>query len=88
MEQKRTAIFIAAQFPTPHSQPNSGLGTRRVWRRLGEGSLLFRTMDFAFELILFLFYRKKEKQKKLAAADKYAKILSSSLDKNKLVSLR
>ena len=29
-----------------------------------------------------LFFRKKEKQKKLAAADKFAKILSSSLDKN------
>ena len=37
---------------------------------------------------LSLFYRKKEKQKKLAAADKSAKILSSSLDKNKLASLR
>ena len=30
-------------------------------------SLLFCTMDFAFEFILSLFYRKKEKQKKLAA---------------------
>ena len=37
---------------------------------------------------LSLFSRKKEKQKKLAAADKSAKILSSSLDKNKLASLR
>ena len=38
--------------------------------------------------LLSLFSRKKEKQKKLAAADKSAKILSSSLDKNKLASLR
>ncbi|MBO7287376.1 MAG: hypothetical protein J6U85_04015 [Bacteroidales bacterium] len=45
-------------------------------------------MDFAFELILSLFSRKKEKQKKLATADKSAKILSSSLDKNKLAALR
>ena len=35
-----------------------------------------------------LFFRKKEKQKKLAAADKSAKILSFSLDKNKLASLK
>ena len=41
----------------------SGVGTEEY----GEGSLIFCTMDFAFELILSLFYRKKEKQKKLAA---------------------
>ncbi len=38
-------------------------------------------MDFVFELILSLFYRKKEKQKKLAAAEKYAKIMILSLNK-------
>ena len=57
----------------------------------------FSTFNFQFKKvplgtteILFhsLFFRKKEKQKKLAAADKSAKILSSSLDKNKLASLR
>ena len=32
-------------------------------------------------ILLSLFYRKKEKQKKLAAADKYAKIMSLSLNK-------
>ena len=37
--------------------------------------------------ILF-FNRKKEKQKKLAAASKSAKISLSTLDKNKLASLR
>ncbi len=39
------------------------------------------TIDFAFELILSLFSRKKEKQKKLAAAEKYAKIMILSLNK-------
>ena len=39
--------------------------------------------------ITFLFFpAKKRNRKKLAAADKSAKILSSSLDKNKLASLR
>jgi hypothetical protein len=46
-----------------------------VWRKA------LCTMDFVFELILSLFYRKKEKQKKLAAADKYAKIMILSLNK-------
>ena len=40
------------------------------------------SIDFLF------FYRKKEKQKKLAAASKSAKISLSSLDKNELASLR
>ena len=40
------------------------------------------SIDFLF------FYRKKEKQKKLAAASKSAKISLSALDKNKLASLR
>ncbi len=53
----------------------------QVRRWYGEGSLLFCTMDFAFELIISLFYRKKEKQKKLAAADKYAKIMILALNK-------
>ena len=39
-------------------------------------------------ILLSLFSRKKEKQKKLAAADKSAKILSSPLNKNKLAALR
>ena len=37
---------------------------------------------------LSLFYRKKEKQKKLAAASKSAKISLFTLDKNELASLR
>ena len=41
-----------------------------------------------FEFRFLFFYRKKEKQKKLAAASKSAKISFSSLDKNKLASLR
>ena len=47
-----------------------------------------RTVGTTEMLLLSLFSRKKEKQKKLAAADKSAKILSFSLDKNKLASLR
>ena len=35
----------------------------------------------AVDVNLSLFYRKKEKQKKLAAADKYAKIMILSLNK-------
>ena len=45
-------------------------------------------MNFYKKKLLSLFFRKKEKQKKLAAADKSAKILSSPLNKNKLAALR
>ena len=45
-------------------------------------------MNFYKKKLLSLFFRKKEKQKKLTAADKSAKILSSPLNKNKLAALR
>ena len=46
-----------------------------------------KTSDLFHSFFLF-FNRKKEKQKKLAAASKSAKISLSTLDKNKLASLR
>ena len=73
------------------------LGTtdyRQVWRaELGMPATHARRISKCYrhdrEVDSFLFFTaKKRNRKKLAAADKYAKILSFSLDKNKLASLR
>ena len=55
----------------------------RTWYEEGarEKEVFSCTINSLYSWFLSLFYRKKEKQKKLAAADKYAKIMILSLNK-------